>query len=77
MTGLRDCPECEHLLDRYRKATKAWRTLNTELAEVALSYEMDIYTIILEKCSLARQFCDDARHAFRDHMEVVHQTSLV
>ena len=75
--GVPQCVESERLLDRYQRAVRDWKELNTKLGEAALSYEADIFTHLMGKCATAMGVCNDTRHAFRDHFKMAHKAGLV
>ena len=52
-------------MERYRKVTEAWATLNKKLAKTSISYETHMYLRAIDKWRLAMQFCQDARRLSR------------
>jgi hypothetical protein len=62
-----DCEIREELLRQYAEAAAKLVPLSKELANVALSYEADMFMLIWKRFTRAREVCEHARRALESH----------
>jgi hypothetical protein len=61
------CMVRQALLRQYSEAAEKLAPLSKELANVALSYEADLFVVIWERFKLAQEACEHARQALESH----------
>ena len=61
------CDVRQELLRRYSDAAEKLVPLSKELANVALSYEADMFMRIWERFTTAQQLCEHIRQALESH----------
>jgi len=61
------CEVRQELLRQYSDAAEKLLPLSKELANVALSYEADMFMRIWERFTRAQEVCEDARRTLESH----------
>jgi len=61
------CDVRQELLRQYSEAAEKLVPLSKELANVALSYEADMFMRIWQRFTQAQELCEDARQALEFH----------
>lgn len=61
------CEVRKELLRKYSEAAEKLAPLSKELANVALSYEADMFVRIFERFKLAQELCEHARQSLESH----------